>query len=178
MPSLLSCLFLLLGRVQELVCRILNLKVRHKVQHHYCAMYLKQTALFPFCFHIFHILSQWCLSMACVVQNLVHPEVLMQIAQFHLWKRTTCCGYSFCNSIEEEGIPKYVLLRCTMGVCLLLSPKIYYAVVHRNSPRFQQLVLLCLLIYRENRKTLFLQAKEVYVVISNIMDIDVLSFQS
>src|SRR6478752_3784230 len=95
----------------------------HTVQHHYCAMYLKQIVLVPFCFHIFHILLKYCLSMVYASQSLDRLEVPMLILLARLLRRTTWCDGSFYNSTWAEDIPRYAPLRCTKDVCLLLSPK-------------------------------------------------------
>src|SRR6185312_4480649 len=101
----------------------------------------------------------------------------MLILLYLLLRKTICCDGSFYSSTWAEDTPRCALLRCTKDVCLLLSPKTCFLEAQRNIPHSLQPLLPCLLTCQENRKILFLQARVTCAVISNIVDIGVLSCQ-
>src|SRR6185437_15206966 len=176
-PTLVFGLFLLLGKVLELIHCSQCLIMKHKVQRHCCAMYPKQIVLFPFCFRIFHILWICCLSMACATQSLIRLEGQKLLLLSHLLRKTICCDGTFCSSTWVEDSPRCVPLRCTRDVYPLLSPKTCFLEAQRSILHSLQPLPPCLLICQENRKILFLQARVTCAVISSIMDIGVLSYQ-
>src|SRR5207249_11252744 len=115
--------------------------------------------------------------MVCAVQSLVHLVTQTMPWLSHFLRKTTSDYNNSCTSTEARDNPKYVLLKCTTDVCLLLSRQICYVVDQRHILLFQLPVLPCHQACQENKRNLFLQAIKACAVTSSIVDTNVLFFQ-